>query len=106
MIIPPQLHADIEAVAAQADGVLGVYRAGSLLTGVIAAGRALLGHDTQRVSVRTSDEGLEVRVAVGVRQGAAAAEVARAVHHDVADLLRERGLDATRIAVTIVHVDG
>lgn len=97
--------AAVEAAVRAVDGVTALYRPGSLASNVLAAGAELigLGRETPFVVV-DGDEAPVVRLSIGVRHDAGAADVARRVRDAVLDVLGGHGFAGGSVHLTVSHV--
>lgn len=101
------LAAEIEATVRATPGVRSVYRSGSLISGLLRVGAAVLGarsEDEPLVSVVFAEGAVVVEASIGVDEGARSGDTLRAVHAAVDALLDAKGVRRESLTLTVVHV--
>lgn len=102
--LAPRIDAAVRAIP----GVENLYRPGALVSNVLDVGAVLLGvreESPTLVAVRSTSEGIEVDIAVGVGAAHSAAHTVRTVADTVRALLAAAGHESAVIRVTVAHVD-
>ena len=103
------LAADIEAAVRAVPGVAVVYRAGSTLSKAVDATTRLVGlrdEDAPLIDLERAEDGVKVRIAIGVHASDGAAATARRAHAAVQALLAPQSAGDADVHLTVVHVDG
>lgn len=99
------LAGEIENAVRSTGGVTALYRPGSLMQNVLAAGAEAIGlaDDASLIAV---DEGepRAVRVSIGVRDDAGAAATIHRVHEVIAEVLARHGSADASVQLTVAHV--
>lgn len=103
------LAADIEAAVRAVPGVAVVYRSGSTLAKAVDATTRLIGvrdEDAPLVDLERSEDGVKVRIAIGVHASDGAAATAGRAHAAIQALLAPQSTRDADVHLTVVHIDG
>lgn len=103
------MAADIETAVRAVPGVTTIFRTGGIISRVVDAGAQLLGTPEDEVPLirweHHAVEGSRVEAAIGVHNGAGAADTSCQVHAAITMLCADRGYFPVEVRLTVVHID-
>lgn len=103
------LRVEIERTIRAVAGVTTLFRTGSTVAKVVAAGSELVSgarESAPLVRLDETPEGVRIEASLGVRTDTSGVETLQRVYEAVEALLAAQGVAVAEIALTVVHVNG